>query len=89
MVTVSSPYLKSDLDGEEPGGFVVINVDAPSRIPYQILEEDAGGYFPTLAAARAACLGWREESGNDQIYVYALMGVNEAFEAHPDCFPLR
>lgn len=79
----------SDLDGEEAGGFVVINVDAPSRNPYQILEEDGGGYFPTLRQARAACRGWREESGNDQIFVYALLGIREATDEHPESFPLE
>lgn len=79
----------SDLDGEEAGGFVVVNVDASFVSPCQIIDEDGGGYFPTLAAARAACRGWREESGNDQIFVYALVGIREATEARPDQFPLQ
>ena len=89
MATVSSPYLRSDLDGEEAGGFVVMNVDASFTNPCQILEEDGGGYFPTLRQARAACRGWREESGNDQIFVYALLGIREATDEHPESFPLE
>lgn len=53
----------SDLDGENPGGFVVMNVEAPLTNPCQILEEDdRGGYFPTLREARAACTRLRTES---------------------------
>ena len=84
----ATKYEVSDLDGEDPGGFVVVNLVAPYHNPYQILEDDRGGYFPTLRDARVACARWRTESGNDQIFVYALMGVGEAIDAHPDCFPL-
>ena len=78
MTTVSSPYLQSDLDGEEPGGFVVMNLNARMANPYQIVEADGGGYFPTLEEARATCRRWREESANDMIFVYALVGIREA-----------
>jgi hypothetical protein len=90
MVTSRSLFLRSDLDGEDPGGFVVVNVDARARNPYQVLEDDENGsaYFQTLAEARAACEQARAESDNDEIYVYALVGVREALERHPDVFPL-
>jgi hypothetical protein len=79
----------SELDGEDPGGFVVVNVEAPFRNPFQVLEESGGGYLATLSEARTACLRWREESGNDMIFVYALVGVREAIAARPDCFPFE
>ena len=79
----------SDLDGEEAGGFVVVNVDASFISPCQILEEDGGAYFPTLREARAACRRWRNESGNDMIFVYALVGVRDAIAALPDQYPLQ
>ena len=66
---------------------MVLNVDAPMPSPYQVLEGiGAGGYYPTLQEARAACRRFREESGNDEIYIYALMGVAEALEHHPGDF---
>ena len=77
-------FSASDLDGEEPGGFVVVNVDAPLPSPYQILEDDNGGYYRTLQEAREAGRRFRAESGNDQIYVYALMGVAEALRHQPE-----
>ncbi len=88
MTVRVATYEVSELDGEDPGGFVVVNVEAPLTNPYQILEEDGGGYFRTLREARAACGRWRTESGNDQIFIYALVGVHEAIEAHLDGFPL-
>ena len=89
MVTARSLYLESDLDGQEPGGFVLVNVDSPTRNPYQILEDDEnGGYFRTLRGAREACKRFREEGDNDEIYIYALIGVREALELHPDEFEL-
>ena len=81
-------YLESDLDGEEPGGFVVVNVDAVSSPPYQLLEAAGEGYFPTLSEARQACERFREEGDNLEIYVYALVGVREAIGLRPDVFPL-
>ena len=89
MVLQRSPYLESDLDGQEPGGFVVVNVDSSSRNPYQVLEDgESGAYFRTLTEAREACQRFREEGGNDEIYVYAVTGVREALELHPDDFEL-
>ena len=88
MVTQHSLRLESDLDGEEPGGFVVVNVNAPMRNPYQLLEADDGGYFRTLGEARGACRRLRDESGNDEIYIYALIGVREAIALHPGAFVL-
>ena len=90
MATVSTPYYaQSDLDGEEAGGFIVMNVNARSHDPYQVLEEDGGGYFRTLEEARAACVRWRTEFSNPEIYIYALVGVRYAIEAHPDEFTLE
>ncbi len=79
----------SDLDGEEAGGFVVINLNARMANPFQVLEEDGGGYFATLEEARSACRRWREEYNNSEIFIYALVGVREAIQAYPDRFPLR
>ncbi len=81
-------YVESDLDGQDPGGFVVLNVSAPMRSPYQILEDETGGYYPTLQEAREVCRRFREESGNHEIYVYALMGVSEALGHHRAAFVL-
>lgn len=89
MTTDRALYLDSDLDGEEPGGFVVVNVNAPTRNPYQVLEDDKGDtYFRTLEEARDACERFREEGENDEIYVYALIGVREALTLHPESFRL-
>ena len=90
MVTSQSLYLQSDLDGEDPGGFVVVNVDARTRNPYQVLEDGDNGsaYFRTLAEARAACQQFREEGDNEEIYIYALVGVREALGLHPHDFQL-
>lgn len=87
MATVSIPYSPSDLDGEGPGGFVVLNLNAPMANPYQILEGGGGGYFSSLDEARNACRRWRDEHHNSEIFIYALVGVGEAIEAHPDVFP--
>lgn len=90
MVISQGLYLHSDLDGEEAGGFVVVNVDAKARNPYQVLEDEGNGsaYYRTLAEARETCTRFRQEGENDEIYVYALVGVQEALERHPDSFPL-
>ena len=88
MVLERPLYLESDLDGQDPGGFVVLNVDAPMQSPYQILEDDNGGYYRTLQEAREACRRFREESGNDEIYIYALTGVAEALRHRPNAFVL-
>ncbi len=82
-------YVESDLDGQDPGGFVVLNVSALMRRPYQILEDETGGYYPTLQEAREACRRFREESGNQEIYVCALMGVSEALAHRRDGFVLE
>ena len=66
----------------------MLNVDAPMPNPYQVLEDENGGCYSTLQEAREACRRFREESGNDEIYVYALMGVPEALRLHPDAFEL-
>ncbi len=83
-----STYVESDLDGEDPGGFVVLNVNSPMRNPCQVLEGETGSYYPMLQEAREACERFREESGNEEIYVYALMGVNEALKSRPHAFVL-
>lgn len=89
MVLERPLYLESDLDGQEPGGFVVVNVDSPTRNPYQVLEYDEnGGYFRTLPEAREACERFREEGDNNEIHIYALIGVREALALHPDAFEL-
>ena len=77
MVTEQG-YKVSDLDGEQAGGFVVLNVGGR----YQICDDDGSGYFATLADARAACLRLRRESGNSEIYVYAVVGVRDGVEHH-------
>lgn len=88
MVLQRTLYAESDLDGQEPGGFVVINVDAPAPNAFQILENDGGGYFRTLTEAREACRRSREESHSDEIYVYALVGIGEALDLRPGAFEL-
>ncbi len=90
MVTVPSVYLESELDGEEPGGYVVVNVDARTTNPYQVLEDDENGsaYFSTLREAREACKRSRVEGDNDDIYVYALVGVREAIQRYSSHFAL-
>ena len=82
-------YVETDLEGQDPGGFVVLNVDAPMVNPYQVLDDDHGAYFRTLEAAREACQRFREESGNEEIYIYALMGVTEALTHRPTAFLLE
>jgi hypothetical protein len=83
-------YRPSSLDGTEPGGFIVLNVNAPMLNPYQVVEDDAGNaYFPTLQGARALCRRLRREAGNPDLYVYGLFGVKEAIGTHPDIFPTR
>ncbi len=91
MVTVPSLYLESDLDGQDPGGFVVVNVDARTRNPQQVLEDErnGGAYFRTLKQAQAACKRFRQCGDNHEIYVYALIGVRQAFEVHPDTFEIE
>lgn len=76
-------YAESGLDGQDPGGFVVLNVNSPMRNPCQVLEGETGGYYLTLQEAREACERFREESGNEEIYVYAVIGVRQALELHP------
>lgn len=73
-------YVASELDGEEAGGFVVLNVAGPGPRPNQICEDDGSAYFSTLAEARRACRRLRRESGNSEIYVYALVGVRDAVQ---------
>lgn len=83
-------YLESELDGGDPGGFVVVNVDARMPNAYQVLEDEENGsaYFETLMQARKACQRLRREGENDEIYVYALVGVREALERHAGHFRL-
>ncbi len=90
MTARTDLHLESDLDGQEPGGFVVVNVDARTRNPYQVLEDDEHGsaYFRTLQDARVACERFRVEGDNEEIYIYALVGVREALELHADIFQL-
>ncbi len=90
MTTSPALYLESDLDGDKPGGFVVVNVDARTRNACQVLEDERNGsaYFGTLKHARVACKRFREFGDNDEIYVYALIGVRQALELHPDRFEL-
>ena len=91
MTTSPALYLESDLDGQDPGGFVVVNVDARTRNPFQVLEDERNGsaYYRTLKHARSACKRVRQCGDNDEIYVYALVGVREALELHPDRFELE
>ncbi|MGB2694388.1 MAG: hypothetical protein WBD55_04275 [Dehalococcoidia bacterium] len=86
-MTSPAIYAPSELDGEEAGGFVVVNLEAPLNNPYQVLEGDDGGCYATLEEARQACQHFREESGNERIYVYALIGVREALTLHEDAVP--
>ncbi len=90
MATGPAVYLDSDLDGQDAGGFVVVNVDAPLLNPYQVLEdeENGGAYFRTLKEARAACQRFREEGENEEIYVYALVGIREGLGLHADSFQI-
>ncbi len=90
MTSTRTLYLESGLDGDAPGGFVVVNVDARTRNPCQVLEDERNGsaYFRTLKDARAACKRFRECGDNDEIYVYALIGVRQALELHSDVFAL-
>ena len=89
-MTHSSLYRPSDLDGLDPGGFIVLNVNAPMRNPYQVVEdEDGNAYFSTLDDARALCRRLRRESRNPELYVYALIGVREAINTHPGAFIIR
>ena len=85
---MADPYIESDLDGQSPGGYVVMNVDAPMASPYQLLEGESGGYFATLQEAREACQRFRQESGNDEIFVYTLVAVADALSQHPREFAL-
>lgn len=80
--------LESDLDGQEAGGFVLLNLDPPTPRPYQVLDENEGGYYRTLAEAREACQRVRQETGNSEIYVYALAGVSDAVTSQPGAFVL-
>jgi hypothetical protein len=83
-------YRPSSLDGTEPGGFIVLNVDGPMPNPYQVIEdEDGNGYFFTLQGARALCRRLRRQAENPRLYVYALFGVQEALEARPGAFIIR
>jgi hypothetical protein len=83
-------YRPSSLDGTEPGGFIVLNVNAPMLNPYQVVEdEDGNAYSATLDEARALCRRLRREAANRDLYVYALIGVKEAVRTHPDVFPSR
>lgn len=76
---MNSQFSSSPLDGTEWGGFVVMNVDARMRNPYQILEDEEGEtYYPSLARARDVCARLRRENSNNMIFVFALVGVNEA-----------
>jgi hypothetical protein len=88
MVVQLAPYVESDLDGREAGGFVVVNVDAAMPNSHQVLEDADRGYFRTLAEARDACERFRDESGNNEIYIYALVGVQNALETYPADFRL-
>ena len=90
MRAQSTLYLDSDLDGQDAGGFVVVNVDARTRNPCQVLENEENGsaYFRTLMEAREACQRFREEGDNEEIYVYALIGVHAALQLHSGDFQL-
>jgi hypothetical protein len=91
MATSAVDYVASDLDGQDPGGFVVVNVDARTRFPYQVLEDEVHGsaYYRTLREARRACKQFRRCGDNDEIYVYALVGVPDALRSHSDSFLLE
>jgi hypothetical protein len=83
-------YRPSSLDGTEPGGFIVLNVNAPMLNPYQVVEdEDGNAYFAALDEARALCRRLRREATNPDLYVYALIGVEKAILTHPNVFPNR
>lgn len=89
-MTHSSFYRPSDLDGLDPGGFMVLNVNAPMRNPHQVVEDEEGNaYFCSLDDARALCRRLRREFGNPELYIYALIGVREAINAHPGAFIIR
>ncbi len=82
-------YRPSELDGAEKGFFVVINVDSPydQKTGCIVCEtSDSINVFASLADARRVCEAAREESGNDQIFVYALVGAQDALERWPDSF---
>ena len=86
-MTSAVVYRRSDLDGTEAGGFVVMNVDARRRNPCVILSDEGGEtHFPTLEAAREFCKRARREGGNSDIFVYALVGVPAALELLPASF---
>jgi hypothetical protein len=74
----------------EPGGFIVLNVNAPMPSPYQVVEdEDGNAYFTTLEDARAVCRRLRREAKNPDLYIYALFGVQEAVKSRPGAFVLE
>jgi hypothetical protein len=80
---ITTQYEESDLDGRESGGFVVANVNARRRNAVQILDDtqNGGAYFTSLDAAREACEEFRARSGNEDIFVYALVGVEDAMRS--------
>ncbi len=88
MVNMLS-YKSSELDGTEHGFFVVVNVDSPydQKTGCVVCETDNSiNVFRSLADARRVCEAAREESDNDQIFVYALLGTQDALERWPDSF---
>jgi hypothetical protein len=69
-------YRADDLDGEDSGGFIVLNVGAPLPNPYVVCEDaDSNSYFHTLEEARAVCANLRRESGNPMIFVYSVTAI--------------
>jgi len=84
-------FRPSKLDGDEPGGFVIVNLESPySENGLAVCETDSGETaFATLVEARETCRRLRSESGNDRIYIYALVGVKEAIRGRPGHFPIR
>ena len=79
---------KSKLDGEEAGGFVVVNVDNPHAANGLMVCETERGQttFSTLVEARQFCRRSRLENRNPAIYVYALVGVADAVRERNDVF---
>ncbi len=85
----ATAYVDSYLDGQDSGGFILMNVDSPMQSAYQVLDDEQGGYYQTLDEARAACRRLRNESGNNRIYVYALAGVRHAIEQRPSDYDIE
>jgi hypothetical protein len=92
MSSATSVYQPSGLDGAEAGCFVVVNVDSPHDRSTGAMVCDtpeSTNVFASLDEARSFANAARDESGNDNIFVYALVGVGDAVAAWPDSFGLR